>query len=124
MLVDFLDDGVRLNQLTVAVIVEAVLRLQVCNFFVPRIQRLFKVDAVPIVQQVGHVFGQHAHVMPADAFDLADLGDIHVEVGDIASIGREVAGVAGDAVVEATADGDQEVTVFDRVVCGSKPVHA
>ena len=42
----------------------------------------------------------------------------------IFAFGRELLHLAGDAVVEARADGEQEVAVLDRVVRVRRAVHA
>ena len=64
-----------------------------------------------------------ADVRPVDVLDLADLRGVDVEVDD-ASARRELLDLAGDAIVEARADGDQQVAVLDRVVRERRAVHA
>ena len=54
---------------------------------------------------------------------LADLGRVDVDVDDL-RLRREGGELAGDAVVEARADGDQQVALVHRVVGGDGAVHA
>ncbi len=124
VLVDLFDHRVRLDQLGFAVVVERVLTFELGDFLVPALERLLELDAPAVSEQVGQVAFQHADVMPVDALDLADLGKVDVEVRDVLRIGREMRRVAGNPVVEAGADGNQEVAVFDGVICRRNAVHA
>ena len=54
---------------------------------------------------------------------LVDLGRIDLDV-DLLRVGRVGGEVAGDAVVEAHAEGDQQVGLLDRVVDPRLAVHA
>ncbi len=69
--------------------------------------------------------------MPSVAHDgdgrldvLADLGRVDVDVDDALGLRREGRELAGDAVVEARPDGDQQVALVDGVVGGHGAVHA
>ena len=62
-------------------------------------------------------------VRPVDVLHLLDLGGVDVEVRD-RGVRRELLHLAGDAVVEARADGEQEVAVLDGVVGVRHAVHA
>ena len=54
---------------------------------------------------------------------LRDLGRVDVDVDELRAR-RELGQLAGDAVVEAGADGDDQVGVVHRVVGGARAVHA
>ena len=54
---------------------------------------------------------------------LADLGRVDVDVDDL-GVGRELAQLAGHAVVEAHADADQHVALVDGAVGMDPAVHA
>jgi hypothetical protein len=54
---------------------------------------------------------------------LRDLGGIDVDVHELGAR-RELGQLAGDAVIEAGADADDQVRVVHRVVGGAGPVHA
>ena len=54
---------------------------------------------------------------------LADLGRVDVDVDDL-GVRREGLELAGDAVVEARADGDEQVALVHRVVGRDGAVHA
>ena len=54
---------------------------------------------------------------------LADLGRVHVDVDDL-GVRREGLELAGDAVVEARPEGDEQVALVHRVVGGDGAVHA
>ena len=116
MLVDFLDDGIGLNQLAVAVVVEAMRLLESRDFTMPGGVILAELHALAELEQVFKVAGQYADVVPADALDLADFGNVDVKVGDVLRVRGETSRVACDAIIETSANGDQEIAVFDRVV--------
>ena len=61
---------------------------------------------------------------PLHALHLVDFRAVDVEVRDVLRAGRELRGIAGDAIVETRADGDQEVAVVHRVVGERLAVHA
>ncbi len=54
---------------------------------------------------------------------LVDLGGIDLDV-DLLRVGRVAGKVAGDAVVEAHAEGEQQIGLLDRVVDPGLAVHA
>ena len=58
-----------------------------------------------------------------DADVLVDLGGVDFDV-DLLGVGRVAGEVAGDAVVEAHAEGEQEVGLLDGVVDPGLAVHA
>ena len=62
--------------------------------------------------------------MPIGLLDLVDLGRIDVEVQDAFRLRRELGRHAGDAVVEARADRDQQIAIVDGVVRARRAVHA
>ena len=63
-------------------------------------------------------------MVPVGVLDLVDLRRVDVEVEDAARIGCEVGRISRDAIVEARGDGDEQVTVLDRVICECRPVHS
>jgi hypothetical protein len=78
--------------------------------------------------------GQQREKGVEDGFEVADEGDVgadvFVDLGgvdvdvDFFGVGRVVGEVAGDAVVEAHAEGEQEVGLLDGVVDPGLAVHA
>src|SRR5262249_58184031 len=63
------------------------------------------------------------HHGPVGRLDLVDLRRVDVYVDDLAVLG-ELADLAGDAVVEAHAQGQEQVRVVDGVVGVDRAVHA
>ena len=90
----------------------------------PRCVGLGETDAAPVVEQVLEIGRENADVMPVDALDLADFGRVDVELRDLAGVRCERCRVAGNAVVESRANGDQEIAVLDCVVGGRDAMHA
>ena len=64
-----------------------------------------------------------AHDRHVDRLVLADLGRVDVDVDDL-GLARERRELAGHPVVEAHADGDEQVGLGDRVVRVLRAVHA
>ena len=58
-----------------------------------------------------------------DAFVLVVLGRVDVDVDDL-GVGRKFVGVAGDAVIEASAEAEQQVALVDGPVAIGGAVHA
>lgn len=75
------------------------------------------------LDQVGDDLAGVAHDRDVDLAVLADLGRVDVRVDDLGE-GREAVQLAGDAVVEAGAEGDQQVRLLQRGDAGDRAVHA
>ncbi len=91
---------------------------------VPFLEVLAEADTAAVSQQLRQVAIEQADVVPVDAFDLADLRAVHVEVGDTLRTRRKPARVSRHPVVETRTDGDQEIAVLDGVVRRGESVHA
>ena len=63
-------------------------------------------------------------MVPANVFDLADFGDIYIEVRDVSRFGRKSCGVARNTIIKTSADGDQEVAVLHSIIGRCNTVHA
>ena len=124
VLVDLLDYRVGLYQLAVAIVVQAVLFLEVGDLLMPHIEGLAEADTAPVGQQLGQVAVEQADMVPVDPLYLADLGAIDVEVSNVLRVRREPARVTRHTVVETSTDSDQEITVLDSVVGGGDSVHS
>ena len=122
--VDLLDHCVRLDQFAAAVVVQAMLLLEVRDLGVPGAEVRAESDAPAVIQHIRQVAVEQADLVPVDALDLADLGNIDVEVRYVLRVRREAAGVACHAVVETGAYGDEKIAVLDRVVGRGEAVHA
>ena len=73
-------------------------------------------SALAILEQVFEIAGQYADVVPANALNFADFGNVDVEMGNVLRVWGESSRISCDAIVKAGANGDQEITVFNRVV--------
>ena len=75
-----------------------------------------------LISSLDHVLGvaDDRHV---GAAHLAELGRVDVDVDDL-GVRREAVGIAGDAVVEARAEGDEQVGLLHRRDRGVVAVHA
>ena len=122
--VDLFDDVVGLDLLAGAIVVHRVLLLEIREMGQPLGTIALEARAPAMRGQRAQRLGQHAHMAPLHALHLVDLRAVDVEVRDVLRAGRELRGIAGDAIVEARADGDQEVAVVDRVVGERLAVHA
>ncbi len=122
--VDRLDNVVGLDERVVAIVVMAVGRFQFGHFPVPLGKAGRKTGASAVGGQSPQGFGQHADVMPVSALHLADLRGVHVKVDNPFCFRGELSRYTGDAIVKASAHGDQQVAVIHGVVGVSGAVHA
>ena len=122
--VDFLNHRVRLNEWAVTVVIEAVLFLERGDFLVPRGKRFLEAYAAPVLEHVGEVRFQNADVVPVDSLDLANFRKVDVKLRNVFRVWRELWWVGGYAVIEPGTDGDNEIAIFNSVVCGCNAVHA
>ena len=107
-----------------AVVVHRVFLLELGQVRQPLGAIALEAGALAVRGERAQRLGQQAHVAPLHALDLVDLGAVDVEVRDVLGARREFRRDAGDAVVEARADGDQEIAIVDRVVGEGRAVHA
>ena len=80
------------------------------------------VECAQLVREVGEHLLQRPDDRDVRLAELRDLGGVDVEVDDRRA-GRERRELARDAVVEARADGDEEVALVHRPVRPLRPVH-
>ena len=81
--------------------------------------RIFAEHRIDLLQSVAHI-AVNRHV---SELVLVNLGGVDVDVDDLAVLG-ELGELAGDAVVEADAEGEEEVGIVDGVVGVHGAVHA
>ncbi len=71
--IDFLDDGVGLDQVAVAIVIQAMLRFECGDLVVSGRIFFLEPDALAVREQIIKVLTQYADVMPIDAFDFANF---------------------------------------------------
>ena len=123
-LVDRLDHVVRLNQFAVAVEIHGVLGAQFTAVAVPRGPVALELFAPGVVQQFEQCLGHQTDVAPLHPLDLADLGSVDIDMRDKLCMRCEFRNIARHSVIEARAEGQQTIAIFDRVVGKGGAVHA
>jgi phosphoenolpyruvate carboxykinase (GTP) len=121
-LVETFQDIVRLNEVALAIVIERMTLLQLCDVRKPRRKILLKATA--IVHQILQASAGIRDMRPGDLFHFANFGSVDIDVRDVLCAWRKARDLAGNAIVKARTNRDQKVAIFDGVVCISSAMHA